>query len=178
MALLGGYRLRRGPALVLLALVAVVGSVVILAGQLRPTIEVYAPVAVTEAAVGTTYAVDEQVCVRGAQVGATVREVRTPDTEGLAVDLRVPPQDAGPVIAFPVEPDAGREAAGARVPARGGLCLRLLVTPEVQGERRVPELAVAVRYGPGGLFRRTFSVLPPTTVVADRTGRDPRLDAD
>ncbi|MCW2606723.1 MAG: hypothetical protein JWO60_1416 [Frankiales bacterium] len=176
MALLGGRWLRRGPVLVLLLVVGVVGAVLIAATQLRPSLAVYAPVRIPQAAAGTTYAVDEQLCLEGAQVGATVREVSTPDTARLTVDLRRQP-DGPPVIAFPVDPEAARSAVGARVPVRDELCLRLLVRPEQQGTAAAPEVSVGVRYGPGGVFRRTFRVRPPTTVEADRTGRDPRLDA-
>lgn len=172
MALLGGYRLRRGPALVLLVLVGVVGSLLILRSQLRPSLDVYNPVTVDQAAVGTTYAVDDQLCLRGAQVGATVRDV---EPAGIVTGIQA--AEGRPVIAFPVDPADGTELVGARVPGRGELCLRLLLASEEQGTFRAPEVSVSVRYGPFGLFRRTFDVVPPTTLEVDRTGRDPRLDA-
>ena len=172
MALLAGYRLRRGPALVLLIAVGVIGSLLILRSQLRPALDVYNPVTVDQAAAGTTYAVDDQLCLRGAQVGATVRSV---DVGGVVTGLQV--AGARPVIAFPVDPEDGEDLVGARVPARDDLCVRLLVSGEEQGSFRAPEVSISLRYGPLGLFRRTFDVTPPTTLVVDRTGRDPRLDA-
>ena len=176
MALLRGYRLRRGPALALLVLVGVVGSAVILATQLRPSLEVYDAVRVEDAAVGTTYAVDEQLCLRTAQVSARVDRVRVDgDPDALALEVALPPDDRPPVIAFPVAPDAAAPLEGAVVPARDVLCLRLLLRPEEQGVLAAPEVAVRVRYGPFGVFRRTFTPRPPTTVEADRTGQDPRL---
>lgn len=174
MALLRGYRLRRGPALALLVVVGVLGSVVIVAGQLRPSLDVYDPVVVTGAAVGTTYAVDDQLCLRAAEVAARVSDVRVADAPGLDVALGLPPDDRPPVIAFPVEPDAVRPLEDALAPTDALLCLRLLLTPEREGTLPAPQVSVAVRYGPFGLLRRTFDVRPPTTVQADRTGTDPR----
>jgi hypothetical protein len=135
---------------------------------------VYAPVVVPAAAVGTTYAVDEQVCLAGAQVGATVRAIEVDGVAGGGLALRVPPPEAAPVIAFPVDPRDGRAAVGARVPARDLLCLRVLLRGDRQGTLRAPEARVRVRYGPAGVFRRTFTVRPPTTLRVDRTGPDPR----
>lgn len=173
MALLRGYRLRRGPAVVLLVVVGLVGSAVILATQLRPSLEVYAPITVAEASTGTSYAVDDQVCVRAAQVSARLERVEVADEDLLTVALT--PQGRPPVIAFPVDPSGAQQVEGTVVPARDDRCLRLLLRSTAVGEFPAPTVTVTARYGPFGLFTRSLDVVPPSTLVVTRTTPDPRL---
>ena len=168
-------RTRRRTVVLALIAVGLVGAAVILGAQLRPSLLVYAPVTVQQARVGTTYAVDEQVCLSASAGGAVVRAVRGGgERGGLVTDLVRAPDDAPPVIAFPVDPRDSRPLDGAQVPAGDVLCPRLQLRGQRLGELAPPPLQVVLGYGPGGLFRRTLTVRPPTVLQVTGTGRDPR----
>lgn len=164
------YRLKRGPVLVLLLVVGVVGALVLARSSVRPHIDVYGAVTVPAAYDGTTYAFDGLVCLRGSSVGATVRSTAT--QAGTRIGLR--PDGAPPAVAFPVAADAVRPLDGTAIPAGDQTCTRVLVSPHGQGDRRAAPVSVSFRYGPFGLLRSTVRVTPPVTLQVTGTGTDPR----
>ncbi len=167
------YRLRRGPALGVLLLVAVVGAYVVLRGSLSPQVDLSAPVTVPEAYAGTTYALDGVVCLRGRSTGASVASVSSPG--GTRLGLR--PPGSALAVAFPVDPGAVDRLEGARVPSGDELCTRLLVTPSATGEVRAGPVEITLHYGPFGLLSRTRTVRPPVVLQVTGTGTDPRRSA-
>jgi hypothetical protein len=153
-------------------------AVVLLVGtalNTRPAAGTVDPVAVPDAHTGTAYAFDGAVCL-SAPAGATVAEVEVQQAPGGTTRVLLPPPEARPVVAFPVEPGAsGAEVADYPVPAALQDCeLRLLVTPEQQGVVQAGSVRVRYRYGPGGLLRSTTTVTPPVTLEVNATGPDPR----
>ena len=169
-------RLRRRSTVITLVVVGVVGAGVIYAGSARPDVDVFAPVAVTDAYAGTTYGFDGLVCL-GAGAGTAELEevVRTTTPQGLVVELGPKPQGTAPAIGFPVA--QGPAPGELQVPAGGFECLRLTARPERTGSFAAPEVSVPVRYGPGGLLRRTVDVRLPIRLEVTSTGTDPRVQA-
>jgi len=77
-----------------------------------------------------------------------------------------------------VDPEEGRPVARFADPAGGQDCtLRLLVTPDRLGQVEPGVLRLRLRYGPGGLLRRTASVQPRVVLDVSQTGPDPRTTA-
>lgn len=171
----GRYR-RRTLLLGVLAVAVVIGLLLFALGA-RPSADPLAPVGLQLAHVGTTYAFDGVVCVGSVVTGSTVAGVTVEQAPGGTTQLVRPPQGP-PTLGFPVDPDAGEPVDGFDVPAGGQDCtLRVLVTPERQGRVEAGTLLLRLRYGPGGLLRRTASVRPQVVLDVTATGPDPRAAA-
>ncbi|MCW2715660.1 MAG: hypothetical protein JWN88_2707 [Frankiales bacterium] len=170
-------RLRRVPRRRLLLgvlVIAVLGAVLVVALGARASARAVFPVGVEQAYAGTTYAFDGVVCVRSQVTGATVDRVTVRQAAGSTTRL-VRPAGGPPTLGFPVDPAAGAAAKGYRVAAGAEDCgLRLLVTPDRTGALRAGALDLGLRYGPGGLLRRTITLEPPVTLDVTATGADPR----
>ena len=172
-------RLRRVPRRRLLLGVlgiAILGAVLVVALGARATARATFPVGVEQAYASTTYAFDGVVCVQSQVTSATVDGVRIRQAAGSTTRL-VRPAGGPPVLGFPVDPAAGAPAKGYRIPAGAEDCgLRLLVTPDRNGQLRAGEVELTLRYGPGGLLRRTVNLAPPVTLDVTQSGKDPRGD--
>lgn len=167
-------RVKRRPALLVLLVVGLVGSLVIFALQARPSASSPAVIGLEKAYVGTTYAFDGAVCLGSATVPSEVLSVEVEQAAGSTARLVVPPEDATPILGFPTA-DEGRDPTGYRVPAGQDDCtLRLLVTPDTQGALRPGTVRVQLGYGPFGLLRRTAEVRPRVSLDVTGTGEDPR----
>ncbi|HEU0101847.1 MAG TPA: hypothetical protein VFR07_05950 [Mycobacteriales bacterium] len=167
------YRLKRGPILILLLVVGVVGALLVARSSVRPEVDVYSPVTVPAAYDGTTYAFDGLLCLRASSIGVTVDDVSS--SGGTRLGLR--PAGAPVTVAFPVEPDALAPLVGATVPAGDQVCTRLLLTAAGSGDRRAEPVRLAFRYGPFGVLRRSVTVTPPATLQVTGSGTDPRTTA-
>lgn len=167
-------RFRRRPLLLGVLVVAVLSGALVLALGARPTAELGGQVIAEPAYVGTTYAFDGVVCLGSQVAGSTVVGVQLQQAAGTSIDLVRGP-DGAPTLGFPVDPEAQQEVEGLRLPAGELDCtLRLLVTPQRRGTLEVGTLEVRLRYGPGGLLRRTARIRPDVTLVVTGTGPDPR----
>lgn len=177
MSFLREYRIKRGPVVGLLVVVALVGSYLIGRASLRPSLELLAPVTVPEAYEGTTYAFDGLVCLTAGDVGVEVTGVQ--DGGGpVETQLRQAPEGAPVTVAFPLEGEPGASLEGLRIPAGEQACVRVLTTPTRQGEERATEVEVSFRYGPGGLLRSSVSARPPVLLQTTGTGTDPRSEVE
>lgn len=167
-------RFRRRQLLLGVLVVAVVSGVLVVALGARPSADAPSPVGLEAAHVGTTYGFDGVVCLGSQVAGSTVDRVEVEQAPGSRTALVVPP--AGRLtLGFPVDPDAGRAVTGYAVPAGDQDCtLRVLVTPSRTGRVTAGTLKVRLRYGPGGLLRRTASVTPRLVLDVTGTGPDPR----
>jgi hypothetical protein len=170
------YRLKRGPVLVLLVLVGLVGVFLIGRSSTRPVLDVLAPVTVPDAYAGTAYGFDGLVCLRASSVGAEVSAVEGGTGSGVRTQLLRRAQGSPPTVAFPVEGEPGGPVVGLRVAAGDSSCLRVVVAADRQGEQRARQVQVHVAYGPLGLLRSTLEVTPPVVLQVTGTGRDPRAD--
>lgn len=166
------YRLKRGPVLVLLLVVGVVGAFLIARSTARPTLEALAPVTVPMAYEGTTYAFDGLVCLRAGAFGAQVTEATGADGTSLA--LR--PEGAPLTVAFPVPGGASQDLVGLELDAGEERCVRVLATPSAQGEARGGPVQVRFSYGPLGVLRSGLTVTPPVVLQVTGTGTDPRSE--
>ena len=156
--------------------VAVVSGLAVFAVGARPSADPVGQVLASPAHVGTTYAFDGVVCVGSQVTGSTVAGVGVQQAPGGRTELVRAP-DGPPYLGFPVEGDGGEPVAGFEVPAGEQDCtLRLLVTPDRLGRIEAGTLEVRLRYGPGGLLRRTDSVHPDVVLDVGKTGPDPRAD--
>ena len=169
-------RVRRRPLLLAVLAAGALALVLLVALGTRPSVGTVRPVSVPDAQVGTTYAFDGAVCLT-APTGATVVGVEVEQAPGGRTRVVLPPPDEPPTVAFPVAADAsGGEVVDYRVPVDEDDCeLRLLLTPDREGEVRAGTVRVRFRYGPGGLLRRTGSVDPAVSLDVTGSGRDPRL---
>ena len=170
---MSSYRLRRGPALTLLALVGVVGAFLLARGAVRPRLDVIAPITVPQAYAGTTYAFDGLLCLRASSIGAEVVDVRS----GPHTELALRPPGTPLTVAFPVQAGAAAPLVGTHLTAAEEQCTRLLLTPDATGDLRAAPVHVAFRYGPLGLLRSSVDVVPPVTLQVTGTGTDPRTTA-
>lgn len=171
-------RFRRRPLLLGVLVVALVSGVLVVALGARPTADALPPVGLEQGYVGTTYAFDGVVCLGSQVLGSTVDEVRVRQSPGGTTRLVVPPQGAPITLGFPVEEQAGTPVEGYELPAGEQDCtLRVLVTPERTGRVEAGTLEVRLRYGPGGLLRRTATVTPRLVLDVTGTGPDPRKGA-
>ena len=172
-------RLRRVPRRRLLLgvlVIAVLGAALVVALGARATARATFPVGVEQAYAGTTYAFDGVVCVRSQVTTATVDRVTVQQAAGSTTRL-VRPAGGPPTLGFPVDAAAGAPAKGYRVAAGAEDCgLRLLVTPDRTGKLRAGTIDLSLRYGPGGLLRRTVTLAPPVTLDVTSSGKDPRGD--
>lgn len=164
------YRLKRGPVLVLLAVVGVVGAFVLARGSVKPQVDVYGAITVPDAYEGTTYAFDGLVCLSASSVGASVRG----DDQDGTTRIGLRPEGDAVTVAYPAPQDALAPLDGTSVPAGEQQCTRVLVTADAQGEVRADPVRVGFRYGPFGLLRSTTTVTPPVTLQVTGTGTDPR----
>ena len=171
------YRLKRGPALVVLVVLGVVGALLIGRSSTRPTVYVLTPVTVPAAYAGTTYAFDGLVCLQAGSVGAEVSGVDASTVAGVRTEIALRPAGAPPAVAFPVAPTASRPLEGLRIAAGDDPCARVLVTADGQGDRAAGPVQVRFRYGPFGVFRATSDVTPPVVLQVTGTGTDPRVGA-
>lgn len=153
---------------------AVLGAVAVFALGARPAAEALVPVGLERAYEGTTYAFDGVVCVGSQVAGSTIAGVEVEQAPGSRTALVVPPE--GPItLGFPVDAEPGEPVDGYDVPAGEQDCtLRVLVTPERQGRVAAGTLRLSLRYGPGGLLRRTAEVTPTLSLDVTGTGEDPR----
>lgn len=171
------YRLKRGPALLVLGVVGLVGGVLILASQTRPAVDVLAPVTVDGAYEGTTYAFDGLVCVRAAdRVGARVSGTQGSSGD-VATQVGLRPEGDPPAVLFPVDPSALAPLDGLRLAAGEEQCVRVLARGDAQGALEAGTVAVTFRYGPLELLRRTVQVDLPVVLEVTGTGPDPRAEA-
>lgn len=169
-------RWRRRPLLLGVLVVAVLSGVVVFAVGARPTADPVGQVLASPAHVGTTYAFDGVVCVGSQVTGSTVTGVSVQQADGGRTELVRAP-DEPPSLGFPVDPDGDEPVDGLDVPAGEQDCtLRLLVTPDRLGRVAAGTLEVRLRYGPGGLLRRTDRVRPDVVLDVGETGPDPRAD--
>jgi hypothetical protein len=158
--------------------VAVVSGLLLLWSFVSPTVESGGAVSLDDAHVGTAYGFDGVVCLGSGSLGATVHRVEVEQPDGGAVRLVERPDGARFTLGFPVEQDQdagleGREVAGGELD-----CLtRLVVVPDREGSLQPGRVRVTYSYGPGGLLRRSASLVPEVTVQVTRTGPDPRADA-
>lgn len=168
-------RVRRGPLLVGVLVVAVVSGIAVFALGARPSVEVLNAVPVEAAYVGTTYAFDGLVCV-GSQVTTTrVSGVEVEPVEGVSTQVVRAPADEPPTVGFPVDAGSAEPVDGLEIPAGEPDCgFRVLVTPEQTGQAAVRDLRIRTTYGPGGLLRRTLEAAPQITLEVTGTGPDPR----
>jgi hypothetical protein len=156
--------------------VALLSGVAVFAVGARPTADPDGEV-VAPAHVGSTYAFDGVVCVGSQVTGSTVDGVQVEQAAGGRTEL-VRPSDGPPTLGFPVDPDGSEPVEGYDIPAGESDCsLRLLVTPDRRGRVEAGVLQVRLRYGPGGLLRRTASVRPQVVLDVRQTGPDPRASA-
>ena len=167
-------RWRRGPLLLGVLVVAVVSGLLVFALGARPSADPGGRVLASPAHVGTTYAFDGVVCLGSQVTGSTVAGVEVEQAAGSTTDLVRPP--TGPItLGFPVDPQDGEPVDGFGVAAGEQDCtLRLLVTPDRKGRIDAGVLKIRLRYGPGGLLRRTASVRPDVVLDVAETGPDPR----
>lgn len=166
-------RFRRKPLLLGVLAAGVVSLLLIVTLGARPTAEAVQAVPVEQAYVGTTYGFDGLVCLGSQLFPSTVDSVSVEQAEGTATQLVRAP-DAAPTLGFPVA-DGGESVDGLVVAAGEKDCtLRLLVTPDRQGALRAGAVTVRLRYGPGGLLRRSATVRPAATLDVTGTGTDPR----
>ena len=157
--------------------VAVLSAVLVYARGARPTADPVGQVLASPAHVGTTYAFDGVICVGSPLTRSTVAGVEVEQAPGGRTELVRGPQGP-PFLGFPVDPDDSPPVAGFAAPAGEQDCtLRLLLTPDRRGRVEAGVLKVRLRYGPGGLLRRTTTVRPDVALDVDRTGPDPRADA-
>lgn len=171
------YRLKRGPALALLLIVGLVGSVLIGRASTRPTLYVLTPVTVPAAFAGTTYAFDGLVCLQAGSIGAEVSGVQTSTAAGVRTEIALRPPGSPPAVAFPVDAGASAPLEGLRIAAGDDPCARVLVTGDGQGDRAAGPVEVRFRYGPFGVFRASSTVTPPVVLQVTGTGTDPRSTA-
>lgn len=173
-------RLRRVPRRRLLLgvlVVAVVSALLIVALGARPSGEASFPVGVEAAHQGTTYAFDGVVCLDSPVTSATVDDVEVEQARGTTTRL-VRPLDGRPTLGFPVDPRAGASTDGYTLAPGSQDCgLRLLVTADRQGDLGAGTVRLRLRYGPGGLLRRTVTLEPPVTLSVTQTGPDGRASA-
>lgn len=167
------YRLKRGPVIVVLAVVAVLGVLLIGRSSVKPQVDVYGAITVPDAYDGTTYAFDGLVCLRASSIGARIGG--SADGGDTRIGLR--PDGAPVTIAYPVRMGDIRPLSGTQVSAGDQQCTRVLVTPHGAGQRRAGAVRVSFRYGPFGLLRSTATVVPPVTLQVTGTGTDPRTGA-
>lgn len=169
--------MRRRPLLLGVLVIAVVGGGGTFALGARPGVELLNSVPVENSYVGTTYAFDGVVCV-GSQVTTTVvTGVEVTQSDGSTTRVVRAP-DGPPTVGFPVDPAAGLPVDGFEIPAGEPDCgLRILVTPDRLGAVAAGEVRLSVKYGPGGLLRRTLTATPAVTLDATGTGEDPRTGA-
>ena len=169
-------RVRRRTLLLGVLVVAVLSGLLVLALGARPSVESGGTVLAEPAYVGTTYAFDGVVCLGSQVAGATLEGFEVEQAAGSTIGLVRGPEGP-PTLGYPVDPQAQEEVEGLEVPAGELDCtLRLLVTPEREGRLRVGTLEVRLRYGPGGLLRRTASLRPDVVVQVTGTGPDPRSE--
>ncbi len=167
-------RFRRRQLLLGVLVVAVVSGLLVLALGARPSADAPSPVGLEQAHVGTTYGFDGVVCLGSQVAGSTVDGVEVRQAPGSRTALVVPPEGRL-TLGFPVDADAGTSVDGYVVPAGAQDCtLRVLVTPTRTGRVNAGTLRVRLRYGPGGLLRRTASVTPQLVLDVTATGPDPR----
>ena len=171
------YRLKRGPAVAVLVLVGVVGTLLIGRSSTRPTLYVLTPVTVPAAYAGTTYAFDGLVCLQAGSIGARVSGVDQSTVAGVRTEIALRPPGAPPAVAFPVEAGASAPLEGLRIAGGDDQCARVLVTADGQGERAAGPVQVRFRYGPFGVFRASSTVTPPVLLQVTGTGTDPRSSA-
>ena len=87
--------------------------------------------------------------------------------------------DPGRVRQVAVDGDDAAPVDGYEIAAGEQDCtLRLLVTPDRRGRIEAGLVEVRLRYGPGGLLRRTASVRPAVVLDVTETGPDPRASSD
>ena len=169
-------RFRRRPLLLGVLVVAVVSGVLLFALGARPTAELGGQVLAEPAYVGTTYAFDGVVCLGSQVARSTVEGVQVEQASGTTTELVRGPEGP-PTLGFPVDPEAQEEVEGLELPADGLDCtLRLLVTPDEEGQVEAGTLKVRLSYGPGGLLRRTATVRPDVTINVTGSGPDPRSE--
>ena len=167
-------RFRRRPLLLGVLLVAVLSGVLLLALGARPTAELGGQVIAEPAYVGTTYAFDGVVCLGSQVAGSTVEGLEVEQAPGTTTDLVRGPEGP-PTLGFPVDPQSQEEVEGLALPAGELDCtLRLLVTPDEEGQVEAGTLKVRLSYGPGGLLRRTATIRPDVALEVTGTGPDPR----
>ena len=167
-------RVPRRPVVLGLVVVGVVGALLIVALQARPSASSSLGLGLERAYVGTTYAFDGAVCLRSSTVAARVLSVEVEQGAGSMTRLVRPPDGARVTVGFPVQ-DGGGDVAGYRVSAGQDDCtLRLLVTPTQKGAVRAGTVRVRTAYGPFGLLRRTASVRPQVRLDVTGEGADPR----
>lgn len=156
--------------------VAVLGGLAVVAIGARPDAEASFPVGVEAAHVGTTYAFDGVLCLGSSVAGSTVADVQVEQAPGSTTRL-TRPVEGPPTLGIPVDPGPAQPAEGYEIPAGEQDCeLRLLVTADRTGELAAGRLRLRLAYGPAGLLRRTFTLEPPVTLDATRTGPDTRAD--
>ena len=170
------YRLKRGPVLVLLLVVGVVGAFLIARSTARPALEALAPVTVPMAYEGTTYAFDGLVCLRAGAFGERVTEV-SGSGGAVRTSLALRPAGAPLTVAFPVPDGASADLVGLELDAGEEQCVRVLATPAAQGEGRGGPVEVRFSYGPLGVLRSGLTVTPPVVLQVTGTGTDPRSEA-
>ena len=167
-------RWRRRPLLLGVLGVAVLSGLVVFAVGARPSADPVGEVLASPAHVGTTYAFDGVVCVGSEVTASTVAGVEVEQAAGGRTDLVRAP-DGPPFLGFPVDADDSEPVDGFQAPAGEQDCtLRLLVTPDRLGRIEAGVLKVRLRYGPGGLLRRTATVRPDVVLDVGETGPDPR----
>lgn len=151
----------------------VVSLLLVLALGARPSGEATVPVSIADAYEGTTYAFDGVVCLGSPVTDSTIAGVEVEQAPGSTTRLV---RQTGPfTLGFPVQDGGGDSVEGLEVPAGDQDCsLRVLVTPDRQGEVRSGALQVRLRYGPLGLLRRTVTVEPDLDLAVTGTGADPR----
>jgi hypothetical protein len=167
-------RFRRRTLLLGVLVVAVLSGLLVFALGARPTAELGGQVLAEPTYVGSTYAFDGVVCLGSQVAGSTVEGVEVEQAEGTTTELVRGP-DGAPTLGFPVDPEAQEDLEGLEVPAGELDCTqRLLVTPDRQGRVEAGTVEVRLRYGPGGLLRRTVTVRPDVVLQVTGTGPDPR----
>jgi hypothetical protein len=167
-------RVRRRPAVLGLLTIGVLGAVVIVVLQARPSGSSPTAIRLEQGYAGTTYAFDGAVCLRAPAVEARVLSAEVEQAAGVTARLVQPPEGARPTLGFPAE-DRGEDVGGYRVTAGGDDCtLRLLVTPTRQGLLAPGVVRVRLAYGPFDLLRRTVSVRPQVRLDVTAEGDDPR----